>query len=189
MIVIKTLRGTGRSPIRSRPWSLPTQEADGSWTPGEWMVSASVADGRTVITPEAVDACAPMVYGALPGQVAAWAAERAFVAELDDAVMGNDKVGGSRGRLLRPVERWAPDVLVRWAYWCADRAIHIHAVAALRSAGFDAAADRLDATPPIVDVVSAAAARAAAAAAGDAEMRLASLRLCEMAGVDLVVSS
>ena len=52
---------------------------------------------------------------------------------------------------------------------CADRAIHVHAVAALRAAGLMAEADRLAALPVIVDEPTArAAADAAWAAAGDA---------------------
>ncbi len=168
MIVVKTVRSTGRSPIQGRPWPLPTRKADGTWSPGKWVVSAHVADGRTAITSEAVDSCAPMVFGALPDQVAEWASDRAWWMELDDAVVGKTKVGGSRGRLLRPVEGWTRDVIVAWARWCADRAIHVHAVAALRSAGLDKVADRLDATPPIVDgTTSRDAARAARAAAAD----------------------
>jgi hypothetical protein len=50
---------------------------------------------------------------------------------------------------------------------CADRAIHVHAVAALRAAGLMAEADRLAALPVIVDEPTAwAAAWAAAGAPG-----------------------
>lgn len=168
MIVLKTLNGRGRSPVRNHPWPLPSRNPDGSWTPGEWVVSAHVADGRTVLTPAAVDACAPAVYGSVPERVAQWIAESAWWMELDDAAVGDSKVGGSRGRLLRPVEGWTNATLHAWALWCADRAIHIHAVGALRAAGLTAAADRLDATPEIVDETTARAAEAAARAAARA---------------------
>jgi hypothetical protein len=52
---------------------------------------------------------------------------------------------------------------IRW--WCADRAVRVHAVAALREAWLDAQADTLAALPEIVDAATANAARAAARAA------------------------
>ena len=60
------------------------------------------------------------------------------------------------------------DRLRAFAFECADRAVRIHAVAALRSAGLTAEADKLAALPAIVDLQSARAAGAAAGAAGDA---------------------
>ena len=54
------------------------------------------------------------------------------------------------------------------AYAFADRAVRVHAVAALRSAGLTTEADRLAALPPIVDKETATAARVAAGAAWDA---------------------
>ena len=52
---------------------------------------------------------------------------------------------------------------VRW--WCADRAVRLHAVAALRSAGLHEHADTLAALPEITDAATATAADAAADAA------------------------
>ena len=62
------------------------------------------------------------------------------------------------------------DRLRAFAFECADRAVRIHAVAALRSAGLGAEADSLAAVAPIMDAPSAkvAAKVAAWAAAGDA---------------------
>ncbi len=59
-------------------------------------------------------------------------------------------------------------LLRQYAFACADRAIHVHAVAALRSANLAAEADRLDAVAPITDERAAADASAAAWAAADA---------------------
>ena len=57
------------------------------------------------------------------------------------------------------------ELLRQFAFACADRAVRIHAVAALRSAGLDAEAEKLAALPAILDATTAAA---AGAAAGDA---------------------
>ena len=153
---IKTLRADGTSPDRYRAWPMPTLEPDGTWTPGEWVVSAhATAKAPTV---KSVNACAPAVYGCLPEQVAEWVDARAFWAEFDGAVVGESKIGAVRGRLLRPVEGWTEAALQAWAFWCADRAVRIHAVTALRTAGFNAEDDTLAALPEIVDAESAAAA-------------------------------
>ena len=61
-----------------------------------------------------------------------------------------------------------PDMLRRYAYECADRAVRIHAVAALRAAGLGAQADTLAALPKIVDKKTARAAYSAADAANAA---------------------
>ena len=52
--------------------------------------------------------------------------------------------------------------LRQFTFECADRAVHIHAVAALRSAGLADTADRLAALPQIVDAETAEVAREAA---------------------------
>ena len=31
-----TLTGSAQSPVHAHEWSLPTQNSDGSWTPGRW---------------------------------------------------------------------------------------------------------------------------------------------------------
>lgn len=56
------------------------------------------------------------------------------------------------------------DLLQQLYYEAANRAVHIHAVGALRSAGLTAAADRLDAVAPITDELTAKAAAARARA-------------------------
>ena len=65
----------------------------------------------------------------------------------------------------------ATDVLRRFAFWCADRAVRVHAVAALRRDGSPDAvrhADLLATLPEIVDTATANAASAAARAAARA---------------------
>ena len=64
--------------------------------------------------------------------------------------------------------RLDPGLVQAFSFECADRAVRIHAVAALRSAGLGAEADRLAGLPRVVDVATADAARAAARAARDA---------------------
>ncbi len=57
------------------------------------------------------------------------------------------------------------ELLRGFAYECADRAVRIHAVGALRSAGWTAEADRLAALAPITDKQTSDAAATAASAA------------------------
>ncbi len=159
---IKTLKGNGRSPYRDRPWPLPTQRPDGTWEPGEWAESRHVARRRTPLTPAQVDACRPAVYACRPDQLARWVADRAWYIEMDGAVEGTEKVGARRGRLLRPVNGWTNTILRQWACECADRAVRIHAPAALRAAGLTEHADRLAALAPITDRETAIAAWGAA---------------------------
>ncbi len=168
---IKTLRADGRSPHQSRPWPLPTQRPDGTWEPGAWVTSRHVARRKTSLTPRQVDACVPAVYACRPEQLPRWIDDRAYYIELDGPVEGQDKVGARAGRLLHPVEGWTDDALRQFAYECADRAVHVHTVRALRAAGLDDEADRLAALPPITDEQTASVAAHAAAdadAAADA---------------------
>ena len=84
----------------------------------------------------------------------------------------------------------ASDVLWQFAFWCADRAVRVHAVAALRATDAPDAlhhADILSALPEIVDAATAAAARdaaraAASAAAWDAESAAAGAAAWDAAG-------
>ena len=165
---IKTLCADGRSPHQSHPWPLPTQLPDGTWEPGAWVTSRHIARRKTPLTPSQVDVCSPAVYACRPDQLPRWIDARAWYVELDGPVEGQDKVGARAGRLLRPVEGWTDDALRRFAFECADRAVRVHAVAALRSAGLTTEADRLAALPPITDEKAAAAAYTASYAAADA---------------------
>ncbi len=83
----------------------------------------------------------------------------------DDAIDAGDKMVTRRGRVLERVQTWTPAVAQELAYYAADRAVRVHAVAALRAAGLPERAAGLAALAPVVDADSAAAARDAARAA------------------------
>ena len=83
-------------------------------------------------------------------------------------IEGDDKVVVSRARLVSRVETWNDETARACAYAFADRAVRVHAVAALRAAGRDQQADMLAALAPIVDEKTAAHASAAAGDAGSA---------------------
>jgi len=164
----KTLLADGTSPHQSTPWPLPTQEPDGSWTPGEWLVSAHAKRRKRPLTRRRVDVCVPAVYGARADQLLEWLSDRCYIVELDGVVEGETKVAATRGRLLRPVEGWTDAALRALAFRCADHAIRVSAPAALRAAGLSAEADALAALPPVIDETSAKSAAWAAKAAESA---------------------
>ena len=72
-----------------------------------------------------------------------------------------DKIGSSERTVVAETD--ATQVVVDWAFWCADRAVRIHAVAALRQAGMDTEAERLAGLEAITDKMSALTAYYAAA--------------------------
>ena len=84
-----------------------------------------------------------------------------------------NKIGSSERTVIGEAD--ATQVVVNWAFWCADRAVRIHAVAALRQAGMNIEAEKLVGLEAIADKKSALAAsnagnaiRAAAFNAGNA---------------------
>ena len=66
------------------------------------------------------------------------------------------KFGSSERTVV--AESDATQVVVDWALWCADRAVRIHAVAALRQAGMNMVAEKLAGLEAITDKKSAHAA-------------------------------
>ena len=76
MTYIKTLRADGTSPHQSRPWPLPVQNPDGTWMPGEWIVSTQASARTTPLTPADADACVPAVYGCRVEQLPEWIRSR-----------------------------------------------------------------------------------------------------------------
>ena len=93
-----TLTGSAQSPVHAHEWSLPTQNADGSWTPGRW----SAVKGKIQYRRNGLHVCGvdqlPYWYGHLRGRsMVTW------VCEYD----GNTSIGphgfaARRVRLLRP---------------------------------------------------------------------------------------
>ena len=67
-----------------------------------------------------------------------------------------DKIGSSERTVVAETD--ATQVVVDWAFWCADRAVRVHAVTALRRAGMDIEAERLAGLEAITDKKSALAA-------------------------------
>ena len=68
----------------------------------------------------------------------------------------SDKIGSSERTVT--AESDATQVVVDWAFWCADRAVRVHAVAALRQAGMNTVAEELASLEAITDKKSALAA-------------------------------
>ena len=71
-----------------------------------------------------------------------------------------NKIGSSERTVIGEAD--ATQVVVNWAFWCADRAVRIHAVAALRQAGMNIEAEKLVGLEAITDKKSALAASNAA---------------------------
>ena len=92
---IKVLRGGESWHGGDHKWSLPTQAADGTWTPGGW-------------TPPVKPVVCSVGYH-LTSEPARWWGEgdvAAYLAEYDGAVSareGEDKIAVERCRLLRPL--------------------------------------------------------------------------------------
>lgn len=139
------------------------------------------ADGALVICERGMHASADIIdcLGFAPGPILC------RVALIGERIDGQDKsVARSRVIIWRTD---ATDILRRFAYWCADRAVRVHAVAALRATGnaTDAKnADILAALPEIVDeptrAAASAAARDASAAARAAEVAIQRARLLSL---------
>jgi len=64
-----------------------------------------------------------------------------------------DKFGSSERTVVAEAD--ATQVVVDWAFWCADRAVRVHAVTALRRAGMNTAGEKLAGLEAITDKKSA----------------------------------
>jgi len=71
-------------------------------------------------------------------------------------LLAADKIGSSERTVVAEAD--ATQVVVDWAFWCADRAVRIHAVTALRQAGMNTVAEELASLEAITDKKSALAA-------------------------------
>jgi hypothetical protein len=102
----KFLRAGGVGPFSGFRWPVPTGAR-----PGEW------------VTPEG--APPPFddgVHAASVDQLAYWVNQELFEAELEDPVGRERAIVGPRGRLLRRVEVWGPDVVNDFVKACLERA-------------------------------------------------------------------
>ena len=210
MVFYKVLNANGRSCNGgSMQWSLPTQNKDGSWTPGEWTPT---------IEGELVE-CWNGYHLATLEQLPLWLNERIFVAEVDGDVLAsadNDKWIARKVRLVSETA-WDERTARLFACDCAEHVLPIyeqdypddnrprHAIevarryangeatvqelTAARDAAWDAgpaAKDGWDATRPAWDATWAAAWAAAAdavvavgPAAGYAERKWQAAKLAE----------
>jgi hypothetical protein len=111
------------------------------WTPGEW-VEASGAEP-----------CRAGVHACAPADLSHWLAASLWEVELDgEIVETRHKVVGSRGRLVREVDRYGAAVreLAEGGAWrCRDRS-----VAALRTEGNAELADRFAAASTLDDLAT-----------------------------------
>ena len=120
-------------------WPLPTAEG-----PGAWVAPAGGA------------------RAAQPPGLPHWIDEELWLVELAEPVLPEEtRLVGSRGRLLRRVERWTPALARELAEACAWRA-RDQAVGALRGRGCATLADDLAGARELADVERLVAATAAA---------------------------
>ena len=147
-------------------YNLPTKNADGSWTPGEWMPEVQ---GELVLCKNAYHLCRErdLIY---------WIGPALYEAEADsdkieDNVPPETKIGVRRVRLLRRVETWNDRTARLFAIWCAREALRLIDNPDQRSVAACDIAERHangQATQEELTAAGAAARAAARAAAGDA---------------------
>ena len=97
-------------------WSLPTQNDDGTWTPGEWMPEVRgnlepCANGYHVVTLE---------------QLPDWLGERIFEVEPGDEIVHEDNKSVTRTcRLTRECTGWNERTARLFACDCAERVLYL----------------------------------------------------------------
>ena len=97
-------------------WSLPTRNADGTWTPGEWMPEVRgnlepCANGYHVVTLE---------------QLPDWLGERIFEVEPGDEIVHEDNKSVTRTcRLTRECTGWNERTARLFACDCAERVLYL----------------------------------------------------------------
>ncbi len=148
----KLLRPSGETLQYRSGWTIPT---DG---PGPWVEAHD---------PGPLVPCENGVHVLTVEQLRWWARTDTVLVEVeiagDEMLNALDQTIVRRARPHRVVPGWTDAVISRWARECAERALCIHAAAALRSAGMAEQADQLGSLSPI-----AAAATYAQAAAAEA---------------------
>jgi hypothetical protein len=94
-------------------WALPVKNADGTWTPGDWMPRI-----------ENIKLCERGYHGCEFADVLKWAAAKLYVMETrGEVVVGDNKIVTQEARLLSEVEAWNDRVLRLFACDCAERAL------------------------------------------------------------------
>jgi hypothetical protein len=100
----KFLTADGTSPFRKWQWPLPTQNEDGSWTPGDWTPVV-----------ETIKRCSSGYHACEARQIAEWVNEHMYELEFAGKVESDDEVvhkscygkaWGQQARLLRRLDGW-----------------------------------------------------------------------------------
>ncbi len=131
---------------------------------GRWEIGKPRSTHAKPLVP-----CKAGIHYCRPEHLGWWINDELY--EFEDLTPGEafehdgSKMVTRKGMLIRRVEAWTPETARTLAFRVADRAVRVSAVSALRSAGFDAEADKLLSLPAIDSPAAAWAARAAAVAA------------------------
>ena len=98
-------------------WSLPTQNDDGTWSPGEWMPPV---DGE-------LEPCANGYHVVTLEQLPDWLGERIFEVEPgDEIVHADDKSVVRTCRLIREFASWNERTARLFACDCAERVLYLY---------------------------------------------------------------
>ena len=117
MNLYKVLREDGQCYSGGRgTWSLPVKDADGTWTPGEWMPAI---EGKLAPCRNGYHLCREQDLLTWLGPVIYEAEYRGEIVETDDKVVVRET------RLLRRCEGWNERTVRLFACDCAERALHI----------------------------------------------------------------
>lgn len=117
MTLYKALDASGQSCNGGNiQWSLPVQNADGAWIPGDWMPAI---EGDLV-------ACKNGYHLAEDKQVLEWLNARLFVAEYrGERLDADSKVVVREVRLVREIVTWTERTARLFAVWCARQALKL----------------------------------------------------------------
>ena len=97
-------------------WPLPVKNADGTWTPGEWLE----VEGPLVLCENGLHGCDG------EAQLLEWIGQAIFEMEYaGERIDGDDKFCTRRARLLRKLETWNDRTARVFACDCAERVLHI----------------------------------------------------------------
>ena len=147
----KFLKPGGIGPYSGFAWPVPNGK------PGAWVKATGD-----------LEVCHNGVHATTIEHLLDWARDELYVIELGGKIVASaNKVVARKGRLLHRVEAWSPEFLSRFAAECVWRACR-YAIRALRKAGYDKEADRLQAAVKAKDLDAARDAACAARAAWDA---------------------
>jgi len=118
MTLYKFTDESGRTHNGEFQWSLPVQNTDGSWTPGNW---APPIVGRLHV-------CKRAYHAAKNEQILSWLRPRMFEIEFrarhyTKRWPNGDKVYGRQARLIREVTAWNNRTARLFAVWCARQAL------------------------------------------------------------------